>query len=127
MDDFQVPVIALFTKYDQFKRNIKMKLEDEGRDLGTHFDIEVKSVFNDHYLAHLGGTAPFVCLESQYFLQPIHTHPNFCPAEMHQSDERCSDLIEVTANALSEGIVTLMLLAVQRDNLELSVKQAIKR
>ena len=46
---------------------------------------------------------------------------------MHKRDERCSDLIEVTANALSGGIVTLMLMAVQRDNLELSVKLAIKR
>ena len=127
MDDFQVPVIALFTKYDQFKRNIKMKLEDEGRDLHTHFDIEVNRVFNDHYLAYLGGTPPFVCLESEYFLQPIHTHHNFRPAEMHKPDERCSDLIEMTANVLSEGTVALMLMAVQRDNLELSVKQAIKR
>jgi hypothetical protein len=46
---------------------------------------------------------------------------------MHKPDEKCSDLIEVTANALSGGIVALMLMAVQRDNLELSVKQAIKR
>ena len=75
MDDFQVPVIAVFTKYDQFKRNIKMKLEDEGRDLGTHFDIEVKRVFNDHYLAHLGGTAPFVRLESEYFFS-TDSHPS---------------------------------------------------
>jgi hypothetical protein len=46
---------------------------------------------------------------------------------MHKPDEKCSDLIEVTANELSGGIVALMLMAVQRDNLELSVKQAIKR
>ena len=46
---------------------------------------------------------------------------------MHKPDQRCSDLIEVTANALSGGIVALMLMAVQRDSLELSVKQAIKR
>ena len=57
----------------------------------------------------------------------MHTHHNFCPAEMHKPDERCSDLIEVTANALSADIVTLMLVAVQRGNLELSVKLAIKR
>ena len=46
---------------------------------------------------------------------------------MHKRDQRCTDLIEVTANALSEGVVTLMLIAVQRDNLELSVKKAIER
>ena len=44
---------------------------------------------------------------------------------MHKPDQKCSNLIEVTANVLSGG-VALMLLAVQRDNLELSVKQAIE-
>ena len=46
---------------------------------------------------------------------------------MHKPDRDCTDLIEATAGALSEGVVGLMLMAVQRDNLELSVKQAIKR
>jgi len=45
---------------------------------------------------------------------------------MHKHGQRCSDLIEVTANALNEGEVALMLMAVQRDNLELSVKQTVK-
>ena len=54
-------------------------------------------------------------------------HLNFCPVEMHKRNQQCTDLIEVTANALSAGVVALMLLAVQRDNLELSVKQAIRR
>ena len=45
---------------------------------------------------------------------------------MHKQDQRCTDLIEVTANALSEDVVALMLMAVQRDNLELSIKQAIE-
>ena len=70
MDDFQVPVIAVFTKYDQFKRNIKMKLEDEaleGRGPGKIFENEVESVFNHQYLASLGRTPPFVRLESEYF------------------------------------------------------------
>jgi hypothetical protein len=33
----------------------------------------------------------------------------------------------MTADALGGGVVALMLVAVQRDNLELSIKQAIKR
>ena len=45
---------------------------------------------------------------------------------MHKHDQRCTDLIEVTANALSGGVVALMLLAVQRDNLELSVTKAVE-
>ena len=51
---------------------------------------------------------------------------NICPAEMQNPGQRCPDLIEITANALSGGAVALMLVAVQRDNLELSIKQAIR-
>ena len=63
--DFQVPVIAVFTKYDQFKRNIRMKLEDEGRDQEIDLNVEVESLFNQHYLASLNGPPLFVHLESE--------------------------------------------------------------
>ena len=46
---------------------------------------------------------------------------------MQKHGQRCDGLIEMTANALSGDVVTLMLMAVQRDNLELSIKQAIWR
>ena len=65
MWDFPVPVIAVFTKYDQFKRNIKMKLEDEGRNPEMNLDAEVENIFKQHYLASLGGPPPFIRLESE--------------------------------------------------------------
>ena len=65
MWDFQVPVIAVFTKYDQFKRDIKMKLQDEGRDPETDLNAEVENTFNQHYLASLNGHPPFIRLESE--------------------------------------------------------------
>jgi hypothetical protein len=43
-----------------------MKLEDEGRGLGT-LETEVEIVFNLHYLTRLGEAAPFVRLESKNF------------------------------------------------------------
>ena len=39
----------------------------------------------------------------------------------------CGDLIEMTAAALNEDAVMLMLVAVQKNNVELSVKLAWKR
>ena len=51
---------------------------------------------------------------------------NVCLAGMHVHGQQCTDLIEMTASALSGRTVALMLVAVQRDNLELSVKQAIR-
>ena len=46
---------------------------------------------------------------------------------MHKNGGHCGDLIETTAAALSNDAVMLMLAAVQRNNVELSVKLAWKR
>ena len=46
---------------------------------------------------------------------------------MQKHGQQCDALIEITANALSGSVVALMLVAVQRDNLELSIKWAITR
>ena len=46
---------------------------------------------------------------------------------MHMNGSQCGDLIEKTAAALNEDGVMLMLLAVQRNNVELSVKYAWRR
>ena len=48
-------------------------------------------------------------------------------AEMHMEDSRCVSLVEKTAAALNEDAVALMLIAVQRGNLELSVRTALSR
>jgi hypothetical protein len=64
---FQVPVIALFTKYDQFRRNIKFKLEDQHRDQEAKLDAEVERAFNQHYLAGLTWPSPFIRLEGEVF------------------------------------------------------------
>ena len=43
---------------------------------------------------------------------------------MHRNGSQCCDLVEKTAAALNEEAVMLMLLAVQRGNVELSLKVA---
>lgn len=120
-------MVAVFTKYDQFKRNIHMKLTEEGRDPGTQLDTEVEMMFNQHYLGGLSGHPTFVRLESEGFVDQFIT-PILISVlvGMHRSDQRCTELIEVTADALNGGAVALLLMAIQRDDLELNVKQAIK-
>ena len=44
---------------------------------------------------------------------------------MHKHAQRCTELIEKTADALSGGTVAIMLLSVQKDNLELNIRQAV--
>ena len=46
---------------------------------------------------------------------------------MSLKDSHCKGLIEKTAAALNDDVVALMLLAVQRGNLELSIKIALSR
>ena len=46
---------------------------------------------------------------------------------MHINGSHCGNLVEKTAAALNEDAVKLMLLAVQRGNVELSVKLAWRR
>ena len=58
-------MIALFTKFEQFKLDIKMKLEDEHDYPEARIDAEIGRVFKEHYLGSLSGTPPFICLESK--------------------------------------------------------------
>ena len=51
---------------------------------------------------------------------------NFCPAAMHKPGQDCTKLIEKTANELSSSFLN-MVSAVQKDNLELSIKQAVEQ
>jgi hypothetical protein len=60
-------VIAVFTKYDQFRRDIKSKLEDQHRDPETQLEAESERIFNEYYLAGLTGPPPFIRLESEVF------------------------------------------------------------
>ena len=55
----------MFTKHDQFKRDVRMRLEDEGRDQEVDLNAEVEDIFDRHYLASLNGPPPFIRLESK--------------------------------------------------------------
>ncbi|KAF8263121.1 hypothetical protein EI94DRAFT_1741697 [Lactarius quietus] len=60
--DPNVPVIAVFTKYDQFLRNVKMDVSDYP---GEYPDSNVYQVaeerFQDHYLRPLGNDVKYTC------------------------------------------------------------------
>ncbi|KAF8125484.1 hypothetical protein EV363DRAFT_1299212 [Boletus edulis] len=104
----------VFTKYDQFKRDIKIKVamrSGGGRLTAKDVDGEVEKVFQEQYWDVVKDESPrYVRLE-----------------KMHKVGERCDALITETSNALSTNVATLMLLAIQRGNLEISVKMAMER
>jgi hypothetical protein len=61
-------VIAVFTKYEQFRFDIKMNLEEQGLDPSpTQLIAEMERIFQGHHLANLQTSAPYVRLESEHF------------------------------------------------------------
>ena len=67
---FQVPVIAVFTKYDQFLFNVEMDISD---DPDKYPDGDVSQVaekrFQEYYLRPLGNDVQYVQLESAFGLK----------------------------------------------------------
>ena len=63
-------MLAVFTKYEQFRREISFKLGDQGLDTTdpTLLDAEVERIFEEQYLAGLTGSPPVVRLESEDFV-----------------------------------------------------------
>ena len=62
-------MIAVFTKFDQFKRDIRMKVEDQDRDADDPaiLKAEMERIFNEEFLANLKESPPIVRLESEDF------------------------------------------------------------
>jgi hypothetical protein len=67
MYHFEVPVIVVFTKYDQFLRNIEMHLMDYPNEYPDSNVSEVaEKLFQEHYLHPLGDNVRYVRLESGF-------------------------------------------------------------
>jgi hypothetical protein len=117
----------VFTKYDQFLRNVEMQVSDYPSEYPDGNVTEaVGKLFREHYLDPLGEDVKYVQLESgsRVLCQDCML---MLPAEMHKQTGCCGDLLEKTAMSLDKDTVALMLLAVQKGNLELSVKVALNR
>ena len=64
---FQVPIIAVFTKYDQFLRDVKDDVSDyPDKYLNRSVSEVAKERFEEHYLRPLGEDVGYVQLESEF-------------------------------------------------------------
>ena len=63
---FEVPVIVVFTKFDQFLRNVAMHLADYPDEYPPNSKVSevAEEQFQEHYLRPLGNKVTFVRLES---------------------------------------------------------------
>jgi len=88
--------------------------------------MAAKEIFEEQFLGPLGEGVPWVWLRGGFRINTQATYLLSLTAMNKQ--EACSDtLIEATAAALNEDALTLMLVAVQKKNLGLSVNFALKR
>jgi hypothetical protein len=60
----------VFTKYDQFRRDIKLKLEDRDGDSAL-LDTEVEHTFARVYLSKFRESVPFVRLERENLVNQL--------------------------------------------------------
>ena len=70
-----VPIIVIFTKYDDFKRKMKIKMKKElGRDGATQevIEKEVQDVFEREYLSCIHGETQYVQLESEFAVESLY-------------------------------------------------------
>ena len=66
MKHFEVPVIVVFTKYDQFLRNVRMDMLDDPDLYPDRSVSEVaKEQFEEHYVHPLDDDIGYVQLESK--------------------------------------------------------------
>ena len=77
----QVPVIAVFTKFDQFRRNVEMDVSDyPDKYLDSTVSQVVENHFQEYYLRPLGDDVRYVQLESTLLRAishvPTFTYPN---------------------------------------------------
>ena len=67
MHHFEVPVIVVFTKYDQFLRNVEMHLVDYPDEYpDSNVSKVAEKQFEEHYLHPLGDDVRFVQLQSGF-------------------------------------------------------------
>ena len=67
MHHFEVPVIAVFTKHDQYLINVAMHLSDYPNEYsGANVSEVANKLFQEHYLLPLGGDIRFVLLKRRF-------------------------------------------------------------
>ena len=66
----EVPVIVVFTKYDQFLRNVEMQMLDYPDNYSdSNVSEAAEKTFKEHYLHPLGDDVRYVRLESEFVIK----------------------------------------------------------
>ncbi|KAJ7018943.1 era-like GTP-binding protein [Mycena alexandri] len=117
--DFQgrVPVIAIFTKLDGLAERAFTMLCDDGYDRDDaleHVDEKATELLETNFMAGLQ--------------QMAHPPSDYVQLEdMRQKTSNCKDLIEKTAESITDDGLRMLLVSVQRNNIALCIRYAVAR
>ncbi|KAJ7193864.1 GTP-binding protein [Mycena pura] len=110
------PLIAVFTKYDGLVIEAESQLVAEGRD---EKEAEDEAPNRARAILATNFRAP---LERAKFSPSEHV----ILADMDQESSDCKELIEKTANALTDDALRLLFVSVQQNNIDLCIYYAIQ-
>jgi len=112
----KVPVVAIFTKFDGLISTAYGKLRDENRSLREaqkeRFE-RAKEMLNTNFIEPLKKVT---------FRPSDHVRLD----DMRAETSSCNELIEKTADALNEDTLKLLFVSVQENNINLSIRYAVR-
>ncbi|KAJ6471421.1 GTP-binding protein [Mycena sanguinolenta] len=112
----KVPVIAIFTKFDGLIQEAFNELRGRGRSL-----LDAKN----------GAPHRAEAMLIWHFIEPLN-RTKFPPSDfvrlhdMRIEDSNCVDLIDKTADALSDDTLRLLFVSVQQHNIDLCISHAVR-
>ncbi|KDQ53786.1 hypothetical protein JAAARDRAFT_136699 [Jaapia argillacea MUCL 33604] len=119
-DPGAVPVIAIYTKFEDFVLQTQEFLINEGVDEMDAFDqasVTASDRFSREYASIFGGMkfppSRDVKLQRMY--------------DMNEPETQCDELLEKTADALGNDTLRKLFVCIQQNNLDLCVKWGVKR
>jgi hypothetical protein len=95
-----VPVIAVFTKYDQFRREMLCWLEDQSVDASidpARLKAEIETTYKEQYLAKLTESAPVVRLESENLVNQL-----VCTTALILVPQKCTSMAKSVLSLLKK-------------------------
>ncbi|KAG8833473.1 hypothetical protein FRC17_010648 [Serendipita sp. 399] len=111
-----VPIIAIFTKFDALEDKAFGELTDEGKSENEAKEFASEravTTFEQAYLKLLYG-------------QPYPPKAHVYLSDMNMEGADCGDLIEQTAKSLNDRVLQQLFVSTQRNNMKVCIKYALK-
>jgi hypothetical protein len=131
---FEVPVIAIFTKFDGLVTNAFIELRKtlnlkEAKKKMLEMATEMLSTdFIEPLKVAASGPIAYVRLEGKPSgYNSLHLLLAVVHIDMREKASDCKELINETANALNDDVLKLLFVSVQQNNIDTSIRFSVKK